>query len=692
MYIIQDKRFYVCLVVACAAVFAAIILIPNWNRLERGHGASPRVLTIGPDFTRKSLAGHLVLVEGVAPHEGIEDIVSGRGTHREIALSGNLALGYRTDETWLKVEMERADFRRRNLFLWMQPSVLDHVRVYLVERHGLDAPRITEIGQIGDNDPDYLWNGVGSYLILEYKEPVSQYYDLYFNIGSTSSILLSGHIGTVEQFNNRMYASDLTVGFYISFLMTVSFIFVVLFFRSFSKNALYFALFSFMYAVNIMIPARMYELLPVAVDMNVMDIVNVQSLILLHIAGALFFRQYFELWITNEGLNSLSLWLCAMLLAMAIGAGLGGWQAIMPIELGVVAIALWLYFFEYVRQFLSGRKLSRAGLLGTGLYSVEVSTYHLILIGAVAPDGPSLSIIYLANALFILLFTLGLIEEAAVQERRNRLSLNLRLARRAEQTAVRLAREMTRELEEAKVAAEKALETERRAQAEQLRFVDVISHQLLTPVAVIKSSVASLRRSVGEAGGDDAMRLQRIETAVRRLRETIDVSLVRSRISSVGGRARKRKVVLVTELQKIVERSCRLFPSRDVTLEFDNLDLSARANIDVEMLGIAIGNLIDNALKFSDREEPVAVTVSRDGDELSIAVRDRGIGVPVDEIPKVKERYYRGSNAASYFGTGLGLDIVNQVALAHGGRLEVENAPVGGLVARLAIVGEFDPG
>jgi len=100
-----------------------------------------------------------------------------------------------------------------------------------------------------------------------------------------------------------------------------------------------------------------------------------------------------------------------------------------------------------------------------------------------------------------------------------------------------------------------------------------------------------------------------------------------------------------------------------------------------ERLGRAVNNLLDNAAKYAPEES--AVDVKLEGTTLT--VRDRGPGVPPEELPHIFDRFYRAANARERAGSGLGLAIVKQVAERHGGTVRAEPAPGGGLAVLLEL-------
>lgn len=103
-----------------------------------------------------------------------------------------------------------------------------------------------------------------------------------------------------------------------------------------------------------------------------------------------------------------------------------------------------------------------------------------------------------------------------------------------------------------------------------------------------------------------------------------------------------------------------------------------------ELIGQAVANLIDNALKYARGTQEIAVRARRDGGDVVIEVADRGPGIPQEDRPRVTDRFVRLESSRSEPGSGLGLSLVSAIARLHRGRLEfADNHP--GLVARLVL-------
>jgi signal transduction histidine kinase len=90
-----------------------------------------------------------------------------------------------------------------------------------------------------------------------------------------------------------------------------------------------------------------------------------------------------------------------------------------------------------------------------------------------------------------------------------------------------------------------------------------------------------------------------------------------------------------------------------------------------------VQNLLSNAVKYSPSGGSIEVRAARSADEVVLSVRDQGIGVPAEALPKLFERFYRAANADTQriSGAGVGLYVVNEIVAQHGGRVSVESQP-----------------
>jgi signal transduction histidine kinase len=109
-----------------------------------------------------------------------------------------------------------------------------------------------------------------------------------------------------------------------------------------------------------------------------------------------------------------------------------------------------------------------------------------------------------------------------------------------------------------------------------------------------------------------------------------------------------------------------------VTLSVQTPEEPVMLTCDRHRLEMAIGNLVDNALKFTSAGGEVRVSLRTEAERVAVCVRDTGAGIPPEDLPHIFERFYRGRGNAVP-GSGLGLAIVKSIAEAHGGTVRVQS-------------------
>lgn len=249
-------------------------------------------------------------------------------------------------------------------------------------------------------------------------------------------------------------------------------------------------------------------------------------------------------------------------------------------------------------------------------------------------------------------------------------------AQNAEQTANALVAERTRELASARQVAEDALRAELASQQQQVRFMEVISHQYRTPLAAIRTHADNIGLSLPKDDEANQNRLDRVRRGIVRLVEVLEVNLTRSRLQGSAFRPSLVNTSIVEIVTGAAARGHDLL-QKPIVSELAPEAAQARIMADADMLGIAIINLLENAVKFSIRSNnsPVTLACHAVDGEAIISVRDSGIGIPPDEIGGIFEPAARGSNAANVEGSGLGLSLVARIVAAHRGSVSADSEP-----------------
>jgi two-component system sensor histidine kinase SenX3 len=200
-------------------------------------------------------------------------------------------------------------------------------------------------------------------------------------------------------------------------------------------------------------------------------------------------------------------------------------------------------------------------------------------------------------------------------------------------------------------------------------FVANVSHELKTPVGAI----AVLAEALMDVDDLDIVRrfVTKMVTEAHRVGITIDDLLELSRIE-LGGEAVRLGVDVTTVVEGAIDRVHSLADDRRIRVVSD-VDIDSVVLGDSRQLVSALGNLVENAVKYSDDDSVVTVSGRVVDEMLELSVTDTGVGIPARDIDRVFERFYRVDRARSREtgGTGLGLSIVRHVATNHGGDVKV---------------------
>jgi signal transduction histidine kinase len=106
---------------------------------------------------------------------------------------------------------------------------------------------------------------------------------------------------------------------------------------------------------------------------------------------------------------------------------------------------------------------------------------------------------------------------------------------------------------------------------------------------------------------------------------------------------------------------------------------------DAQRLGHALGNLLDNALTYTQRGGRIVLSAGPAGNEVALTVADNGVGIPPEYLPRIFDKFFRVPEQSQRTGTGLGLAIVHEIITAHGGTSSCISAPGSGTTFRMTL-------
>jgi two-component system OmpR family sensor kinase len=215
-------------------------------------------------------------------------------------------------------------------------------------------------------------------------------------------------------------------------------------------------------------------------------------------------------------------------------------------------------------------------------------------------------------------------------------------------------------------------ESQRKAEDGRRRFLRRLDHEIKNPLTALRTALVNVRECKTEGE-----RQRAIENAGRSVERLIRLLADLRKLSDLGERPLERLPVDMPELlQEMVEaaRSLPAYQGREVNLLISKVPAPfPPVTGDRDLLALAVYNLVENALKFTSRDEAVEVRALEDGKAIVVEVADSGPGIPSDDLSKIFEELYRGANARGVEGSGLGLALVGRIVELHDGQIAVRS-------------------
>ncbi|MEF8792890.1 MAG: phosphate regulon sensor histidine kinase PhoR [Thiohalorhabdus sp.] len=210
-------------------------------------------------------------------------------------------------------------------------------------------------------------------------------------------------------------------------------------------------------------------------------------------------------------------------------------------------------------------------------------------------------------------------------------------------------------------------------------FVANVSHELRSPLTSLRGFAETLLADPGLPTDQRQEFLRIMDGQIERMQSLVDDLLTLSRLEAQPGQASQTPVALDALLSELADRYQARAAEAGIDLRMPGTGEVAGLTLlgDADALHQALGNLVENGIKYTPKEGSVTVTVEPRKDTVAIHVGDTGIGIEPQHLPRLTERFYRVDKGRSreVGGTGLGLSIVKHILHNHGGRLEVESAP-----------------
>ena len=224
----------------------------------------------------------------------------------------------------------------------------------------------------------------------------------------------------------------------------------------------------------------------------------------------------------------------------------------------------------------------------------------------------------------------------------------------------------------------------RQAEKTQSEFISSVSHELRTPLTAITGWAETIQSGELRSGADIRKGMGIIVSEAKRLSNMVEELLEFSRIEDGRFTLSVEPLDLKAELEDAVYTYTEFFRKEGITLEYtDGPEEELPISGDPERLRQVFCNLLDNAAKHGGSGKHILVSIYQEGSEAAIQVRDYGPGAPEEELPFLKNKFYKGSSKAR--GSGIGLAVCEEIVTRHEGTLEVSNAEGGGFLVTIRL-------
>ena len=223
------------------------------------------------------------------------------------------------------------------------------------------------------------------------------------------------------------------------------------------------------------------------------------------------------------------------------------------------------------------------------------------------------------------------------------------------------------------------------SQAEKIQqeFISSVSHELRTPLTAINGWAETLAADPGANPEQTQRGLGIIVKESRRLTSMVEELLEFTKMQDGRFTLRVEETDLLAELEDAIFTYRELFGQEGIELRYECADDLPPIIADGERMKQVFCNVLDNAAKYGGSGKRIDVSVTAEDGSMVIRVRDFGPGIPIAELPYVKQKFYKGSSKAR--GSGIGLAVCDEIMRLHNGTFDIANADGGGTVVTMTL-------
>jgi signal transduction histidine kinase len=610
-----------------------------------------------------SLAGQLELLVDPAASLTFAEVLSADNSSSFKAIPGYLSRGYTQEASWVRLALSRSADGPETVYLWLGPVMLNEVDVYI--QTGTD-PRLASsylTYALGDHTAQREKPMLHTGLTVPVALPSTDSYQIYIRVHTTSVHKLNGWVLSGDQLATKTATRVFGLGGYLAIILAICLVNLILAARLKEKIYAYYGVYLLTLVANQLgIEGFLTLLWPSSVHWLSDPIVGAGTG-LGFVFFSLFCMQLFQSHETHR---------CGhRFLQFVVLVGLAATLTSTTIWYGQIAQFLFLVGLVLVIVMnIMALQLRRQGVVGANVFllafsfcSVGSVILFLQLLKVLPFNWFTEYAFHFGSFAHIILMTLALTERVLGAEKKA-----LQASRNAENTAVELAHEMTHELNEKSLQLESALSAEKMIRANQSHFIDMISHEYRTPLAIIRANLDFLKLLEGDSDPQKKEILAKMTRAVQRSTEIFDVGAATGTIEQKLS-LQNQTIPLRGFFTTIIDEA------RVLCGDFYRLTLSdqlpAVLQGDPRSLKTAFLNMLDNAVKYSPPGSMVDVGVVEDSGSLQISIMNSIRTDAIIDTARLFDKFYQGSDGHETRGSGVGLYLVRRIVEQQGGSVVV---------------------
>ncbi len=570
-------------------------------------------------------------------------------------LKGNLSAGYVQDTFWLHLSLKRVSSYPKDWWLEVLPPYLDNIQLFHINTlNQLDHRRSGDFMPQADKEDNYR----GSLFKLALDVGT---HEIYIKLKTTSTMVAMVNLWQPKAFGEHLRNSYFLFGLYFSLILTVLIFNMVNFILS---RRIIFIVYVFYLALNSIQWLGILGFISEFVFQSQPLFANLTLGISLSLSAAMafvFFTLLFELKTYHPYIYRFNLFGTIFSIATAIATPLGYYQIFAPwmlfIAIASISLAPWPIIRLWRSQEVWARLLAVAHLFFVTLVSLNI-------LGSLALIPFNELTVYAgmaSNTFHLSILHFGIMLHYIKIENNHKKSI------------------------EKSMRVEQQFLLEKAHNKEQSQLLSMITHEIRTPMTVISAANESLRLidEIEQITDENrSRRYDRIQKSIMRMNLVMEMAQLQTDEKASFFEVKSFDIYLLT---KEVTNLCGSDAEKRIILDYSERKIWLEG--DVKRIKIALLNLVDNSLKYSNVNTPIIIKINPIDHDGSLGIQwtieDQGVGIPHSMEHKIFEKYQRGDERMKLPGMGLGLFLVSEIIQRHGGHINVKNSMLGGAVFTL---------